>query len=85
MFVFAMYYDFMSYVAQQLGGYLETGVSLKDTRKKLIQVIIKCDMDFKYSNEIVSRGMIAIVKESYPEPKCIKDVNTNYQVQRSVT
>ena len=38
-FVFAIFYDFMSYVAQQLGGYLETGVSLQEGRKKLIDVI----------------------------------------------
>ena len=29
--------------------------------------------------------MMAIVRESYPEPKYIKDIESDYQVQRSVT
>ena len=29
--------------------------------------------------------MIAIVGESYPEPKYIKDIESDYQVQRSFT
>ena len=85
LFVFAMDYDFMSYVAQQFGGYLETGISLKQGRKNLMEVIVKCDEEFRCSNWIVSNGMIAIGRESYPEPKYIKDVNSDYQVQRSVT
>ena len=39
LFVFAMYYDFMSYVAQQLQGYLEKGVALVVTRRNLIEVV----------------------------------------------
>ena len=85
LFIFAMYYDFMSYVAQQLGGDLETGAKLNEGQKKLMDVIIKCDKEFRYSNWMVSNGMIAIVKVSYPEPKYIKDIESYYQVQRSVT
>ena len=39
LFVFAMYYDFMSYVAQTLQGYFEAGVALSATRRNLLQVI----------------------------------------------
>ena len=63
MFVFAMYYDLMSYVAQQLGGYLETGVSLQGSRKKLTDVIKKGDEEFTYSKWTVSNGIIAILRE----------------------
>ena len=80
-----MYYEFMSYVAQQLQGYLEKGVSLDVTRENLIEVINKCDVSFKLSVELVSREMIAIVRESLPELKYIKNFNSDYQVQRSVT
>ena len=80
-----MYYDFISYVAQQLEGYQEIGVSLDVTRGNLIEVINKCDVSFKRSINIVRRGMIAIVNESLPELKYIKDFNSDYQVQRSVT
>ena len=75
MFVFAMYYDFTSYVAQQLQGYLEKGVSLAVTRGNLIEVIKQCDGIFRLSVERVSRGMIAIIKESLPELTYIKDFN----------
>ena len=80
-----MYYDFMSYVAQQLQGYLEKGVALVVTRRNLIEVLKQCDDNFRLSVEQVSRGMIAIVKESLPELTYIKDFNSDYQVQRSVT
>ena len=46
LFVFAMNYDFMSYVAQQLQGYLEQGVALAVTRRNLIEVIKQCDGNF---------------------------------------
>ena len=38
-----------------------------------------------YSNWMVSNGMIVIERESYPEPKYIKDIESDYQVHRSVT
>ena len=85
LFIFAMNYDFMSYVAQQVGGDLETGVTLNEGRTKLTDVIIKCDKELRYSNRMVSNEMIAVVKESSPEPKYFKDIESDYQVQRSVT
>ena len=81
LFVFAMYYDFMSYAAQQLQGYLEQGVALAVTSRNLIEVIKQCDGNFILSVEQVSRGMIAIVRESLPELTYIKDFNSDYQVQ----
>ena len=84
LFVFAMLYDFMSYVAQTLGSYQSRGVSLEVTRRQLIEVINKCDRKFTHSVGVVSRAMISIVKESIPELNYIKDFDSDYQVQRSV-
>ena len=56
LFVFAMYYDFMSYVEQKLEGYLARGVSLEVTRGHLIEVIKKCDARFKQSMSVVLEG-----------------------------
>ena len=75
----------MSYVAQTLESYQARGVSLEVTRGQLIEVIKKCDARFKQSMSVVSRGMIAIVLESIPELSYIKDFESDYQVQRSVT
>ena len=84
LFVFAMYYDFMSCVAQQLRGYFDTGVALAVTRRNLIVAIKHCDANFRLSKEQVSRGILAIV-ESIPELSYIKDYNSDFQVQRSIT
>ena len=72
-------------MAQQLQGYFETGVALEVTRRNLIEAIKQCDDNFRLSKEQVSRGMIAIVRESLPELSYIKDYNSDFQVQRSVT
>ena len=40
----------MSYVAEQLSGYLGTGASIQESREKLIDVIKKCDEEFTYSD-----------------------------------
>ena len=85
LFVFAMLYDFMSYVAQTLEGYQARGISLEVTRSQLIEVINKCEVKFTHSVLVVSRAMISIVKESIPELNYIKDFNSDFQVQRSVT
>ena len=80
-----MLYDFMSYVAQTLEGYQERGISLEVTRKRVIEVINKCDVKFTHSVLVVSEAMIMIVNESIPELCYIKDFDSDYQVQRSVT
>ena len=85
LFVFAMLYDFMSYVAQTLEGYQERGISLEVTRRQIIEVINKCQEKFSLSVLVVSEAMIMIVKESLPELCYIKDFDSDYQIQRSVT
>ena len=85
LFVFAKYYDFMSFIAQQLRGYVDTGVALEVTRRRIIEAIKQCDISFRLSREQVSRGMIAIVTEPIPELTYIKDYNSDYQIQRSIT
>ena len=73
--VFAMYYDFMSYVAQRLRSFHEKGKSLQDARTILTEVIIECARNFTLGNGAMIHGMYAIVNESYPEPRFIKDRN----------
>ena len=80
-----MYYDFMSYVALTLQGYFESGVDMSVTIRNLIEVIKKCDENYVLSVDLVTRGMIAIVRESLPELCNIKDFNSDFQVQRSIT
>ena len=58
LFVFAMFYDFMSYVEKKLEGYLARGVSLEVTRGHLIEVIKKCDARFKQSMKVVLEGRL---------------------------
>ena len=82
--VFAMYFDFMSYVAQQLGFYHDEETSLDKCTKNLIEVIIKCSEKFDASHWVVNSGMCAIVTESYPEPRYIKDKDSDCQSQKSV-
>ena len=85
MFVFAMLYDFMSYAAQTLRAYQGQEISLEVTRQRIIGVINKCDVKFTLSVRVVSDAMIMIVNESLPELCYIKDFDSDYQVQRSIT
>lgn len=57
LFIVAMYFDFMSYVAQQVGFYHDEGTSLDKGRKELIEVISKCSEKFDASNWVVSSRM----------------------------
>ena len=83
--IFAMYFDFMSYVAQRLGCYHDRGITLDQGRESPIKVIMECNQRFSRSLDEVSNGMCAMVKESYPEPRYIKDENLDYQALKSVT
>ena len=80
-----MLYDFMSYAAQTLGAYQGQEISLEVTRQRIIDVINKCDVKFSLSVRVVSDAMIMIVNESLPELCYIKDYDSDYQVQRSIT
>ena len=75
LWVFAIHYDFMSYVAQRLRSFHEKGKSLQDARTILTEVIIECARNFTLGNGAMIHGMYAIVNESYPEPRFIKDRN----------
>ena len=82
--LFAMYYDFMSYVAQNLRAMYEQGKSIGEGRDTIKEVIVECASRFTLSKKEVVMTMIAIVNESYPEPAYIKDGNSDYQVQKPV-
>ena len=82
--IFAMYYDFMSYVAQELRSLYDKGKSIIEGRLVIKEVITECSRKFIHSNEKLVHSMYAIVNESYPEPICIKDGNSDYQTQKTV-
>ena len=82
--ILAMNYDFISYVAQKLCYYNEKGKTSQDGRTILTELIIQCAQNFILSNEAMVSGICAIVIESYPEPRFIKDGNSDYQAQKSV-
>ena len=44
--IFAMYYDFMSYVAQNLRAMYETGKSISEGRNTIKEVIVECASRF---------------------------------------
>ena len=68
--LFAMYYDFMSYVAQNLRAMYETGKSIMEGRFTIKEVIMECSSRFTLSQEEVVMTMLAIANESYP-PACL--------------
>ena len=72
--LFAMYYDFMSYVAQNLRGLYEKGKSIIEGRNELKEVIMECSSRFTLSQEEMVMTMLAIANESYPEPGYIKEI-----------
>ena len=82
--IFEIYYDLMSYVAQELRSLSRKGKSVKEERLVIKEVITECSRKFINSNEELVLGMCAIVNESYPEPICIKDGKSDYQAQKTV-
>ena len=82
--IFAMYYDFMSSVAQKLCAYHEKGKSLQERRIRITGAVAECSHNFIHRNEALFTGMCARVYESYPGPRCIKDGNSEYQAQKSL-
>ena len=82
--IFAMYYDFMSYDAQELRSLYRKGKSIIEGRLIIKEVINECSRKFIHSREELALSMCAIVNESYPEPMCIKDGKSDYQAQKTV-
>ena len=82
--IFAMYYDFMSYAAQELRSLYRKGKSIIEGIIIIKEVINECSRKFIHSQEELAISMCAIVNESYPEPKCIKDGKSDYQAQKTV-
>ena len=83
--LFAIYYDFLNYVSQQLGSCQEYGQSLKSARIFLKSVMLLWYDRFVDKNEVMRDTMYAVIEESYTEPRYIKDINSDYQVLKSVT
>ena len=78
--IFAMYYDFMSYVAQEVRSLYGKKKSIIEGRFVIIEVITEYSRKFIHSNKELVHGMNAIVNESI----CIKDGNSDYQAQKTV-
>ena len=78
--LFAMYYDFMSYVAQNLRAMYETGKSISEGRFTIKEVIMECSSRFTHSQEEMVMTMFAIANESYPE---METLITKYRSQSS--
>ena len=79
-----MFFDFMSYVAQQLGQHEASGRSLVDARVFLKKAVLGCSQNFKLCVKSSRLGMYAIVNESYPAPRYVKDPDSDYQAQKSI-
>ena len=82
--IFAMYYDLMIYVAQELRSLYRKGKSVKERRLVIKEVVTECSRKFINSNEELVLSMCAIVNESYPEPMCIKNGKSDFQAQKTV-
>ena len=75
---FVMYYDFMSYIAQQLGSSQEYGQSLKSARIFLKRVLCLWYDRFFNKNEVMRDTMYTVIEESYPKPRYIKNIYSDY-------
>ena len=62
--IFAMYYDFMSYVAQKLCSFHDKEKTLQEGRIRLTEAVAECSRKFIHSNEALFSGMNALVNES---------------------
>ena len=58
--IFAMYDDFMSYVAQNLRGLYDKGKSIIEGRREIKEVLMECSRKFIFSQEELAISMCAI-------------------------
>ena len=64
LWLFAIYYDFMSHVAQQLERYREHSQSLVSARKILVAVVTLCYHQYSFKKKQMRNTMSAIIVES---------------------
>ena len=85
LWLFAMYFDFMSHIAQQLEKYREHSQSLVSARKILVEVVTVCYRFTNDKNDQMRNTMYTIIAESYPAIHFIKDTKSDFQVIKPLT
>ena len=66
LWLFAIYYDFMSHVAQQLERHREHGQSIVSARMLLVVAVDLYYKRYRFKNKQMRNTMFAIIAESYP-------------------
>ena len=84
LWLFAIYYDFMSHVAQQFERHREHSQSLVSARKILVAVVSLCYNQYSFKNKQMRNTMFAIIAESYPATHFVKDFKSDFQVMKSM-
>ena len=85
LWLFAIYYDFMSHVAQQFQRHREHSQSLVSARKILVAVVTLCYHQYSFKNKQMRNTMFAIIVESFPATHFMKDFKSDFQVMISMT
>ena len=61
LWLFTMYFDFMSHIAQQLEIYKNHGQSLKSARLTLCEVVNVCQRFQRHHTHVMKQVMLAII------------------------
>ena len=85
LWLFTMYLDFMSHIAQQLERYRDHGQSLKSARLPLCEVVNVCQTFQRHDTYVMKKVMHAIIAESYPTTHFVKDYTSDFQVRKAMT
>ena len=85
LWLFTMYFDFMSHIAQQLEKYKNHGQSLKSARLILCEVVNVCQRFQRHHTQVMKQVMLAIIAESYPTIHFVKDYTSDFQVRKAMS
>ena len=85
LWLFTMYFDFMSHIAQQLEKYKNHGQSLKSARLILCEVVNVCQRFQRHHTQDIKQVMLAIIAESYPTIHLQKDYTSDFQVRKAMS
>ena len=85
LWLFTMYFDFMSHIAQQLERYKNHGQTLKSARSVLCEVVNMCQKFQEDGSMVIKEVMLAIIRESYPSTHFVKDYRSDFQVRTDLT
>ena len=85
LWLFTMYFNFMSHIAQQLEKYKNHGQSLKSARLILCEVVNVCQRFQRHHTQVMKQVMLAIIAESYPTIHFVKDYTSDFQVRKAMS